>query len=59
MAKFFIHTYWAKIIQSFEIMALRGGVELSFVEKINKALRRIDLIPLSREIADETVKMYG
>ena len=59
MARFFIHTYWPKIIQSFEIMALRGGVDLSFVEKINRALKRVDLVPLSREIADETVKVYG
>ncbi len=59
MAKFFIHTYWPKLTQSFEIMSLRAGNGTDLAEKVYKILPRCDLASLSREIADKTAEILG
>jgi hypothetical protein len=56
MAQFFVHIYWSKIIQSLEIMHIRLGKGLEIAEKLYKVLPRVDVIKLSREIADETAQ---
>lgn len=56
MARFVVHTYWPKIVQSFEIMLLRAGQSLELAEKLYKTLPRIDIVKLSREIADTTAE---
>ena len=56
MAQFFVQLYWNKIVQSFEIMYMRLGKGLEIPEKLYKILPRVDLVKLSREIADETAQ---
>jgi alkylation response protein AidB-like acyl-CoA dehydrogenase len=56
MAQFFVQLYWNKIVQSFELMYMRLGKGLEIPEKLYKILPRVDLVKLSREIADETAQ---
>lgn len=57
MARFFIHNYWPKIVQSFEILLLRSGIDGNEAEKIYKILPRVDVVNLSRQIADTTIEI--
>lgn len=57
MAKFFIHTYWPKIVQSFEILLIRSGQDGNESEKIYKVLPRTDIVSIAREIADVTAEL--
>lgn len=57
MAKFVVHTYWPKLIQSLEIMLMRAGLGIESAERLYKVLPRVDLAGLAREIADTTAEL--
>lgn len=54
MAKFVVHNYWPKLVQSFEIMLMRGGGDPKVAESVYKALPKIDIAEVARQIADTT-----
>ncbi len=57
MAKFYTHTTFPEIVQAFRVIESRVGDSYGFAEKVSSALPRIDMISLSRAIADETIRI--
>ena len=55
MAQFYVHNYRPKIVQSLELISNRIGIGNDMPRRLSEQLKRIDLVSLSRKIADKVI----